>query len=455
MNKDTISWKERICYGLGDTASCLTFQTISLYLMYFYTDVVGIAPAALATLFLVMRLWDGVNDPLMGIIIDKTKSRWGKSRPYFLWMALPYGVISVLIFSSPGFSAVGKVIWAYATYFLYDLVYTAINLPLASILPSMTADSHERTKLNATRMFLGRTGGMIVSLSVLPLVALFGKGNEIRGFQSTMIVFGAVGTLMFLLTFFFTRERVTTGTETVKLKDSFKAIGRNGPWWILLVVNFAVWIGISMQQASLLYYFKYVLNAPKLASAFMPLGFLATLVGITLAPLFTKRIGKRNCFLIGNGIAVLGMSGMLAVGAGSVPFLFVFGVLSYLGTGLGNPLIYSMLADTVDYGEYISGVRAPGLLFSASSFGVKCGMGIGAGLCALILSQGRYLPNVQQGPSALDAIRLNFLGVPLLVNIAISVILFFYRLDAKHKKIVAALEQQRGKPKEELLPTVN
>jgi len=335
-----ISWKEKISYGLGDMASAFTFSAISLYLMYFYTDVAGIAPVLLAQFFLLMRIWDGINDPLMGLIVDRTKSKWGKSRPYFLWMAVPYGIIAVLLFMSPNMTMTGKIIWVYATYIVYDIIYTAINLPLACILPSMTDDRNERTNLNAVRMFLGRTGSMIITVAMLPLVTLFGKGNEAVGFRTTMIGFGFLGTVMFLITFANTRERIHAVQEKVKIKDEFGAITKNKPWWILLVVNFVLWISISIQQSTLLYYFKYVLNAPQLATPFMAVGFISTLLGISIAPHFTKKMGKRNAFMVGNAVSVVGLLIMLVAGINSIPLLLIGAIFSYSGSGFGTPLIY-------------------------------------------------------------------------------------------------------------------
>ena len=444
MNQEKVTWKERISYGLGDMASSFTFMAINLYLMYFYTDVVGIAPAALATLFLILRLWDGVNDPIMGILVDKTKTKWGKSRPYFLWAAVPYGIITVLLFTNPGFTMAGKIIWAYVTYILYDLVYTVINLPLSSILASMTSDSQERTKLNATRMFLGRLGGAIITLGMLPLVALLGRGNESNGFMFTMIIFGVLGTITFFATFANTRERVVIPGEDFKIRDGLKAAVKNGPWWILLAVNFISWIGMSMQQATMLYYFKYVVGNPALAPAFMGISLFSTLIGISVAPLVTKRVGKRNAFIIGNVISIVGITGMLLFGGAVLPLLFVFAILCYFGTGFGTPLIFSMIADTVDYGEYLTGTRAQGILYSASSFGVKCGMGVGTGLCAVVLSMGNYVANVEQTASSVFAMKLNFLVIPLISMIVITGLLIFYKLDKKHKEVKEELEKRRG-----------
>lgn len=215
-----VSWKERISYGLGDTASNLVFQMITMYLMFFYTDVYGLNVAAVGTLFLVARIIDAFDSPIFGVLIDRTNTRWGKSRPYFLWLALPFAIVAVLTFMTPDIGDTGKIVYAYITYIALGILYAGINLPLTSLLPSMTSNSQERTAVNSVRMIFGQLGGLIVSIGTLPLVAAFGQGDQQQGFLWTMVLFASVAVVLFFITFANTRERVQTanGSQVVPFK---------------------------------------------------------------------------------------------------------------------------------------------------------------------------------------------------------------------------------------------
>jgi GPH family glycoside/pentoside/hexuronide:cation symporter len=200
---------EKLSYGFGDLASCLYWQTFSVYLLYFYTDVFGITAKAAGILFLFSRIFDGINDPLMGMFADRTKTRWGKFRPFLLWLCVPFAVIGVLTFTTPDISSSGKLIWAFLTYNLMMMTYTAINIPYTSLLGVISADSRDRTQVSSIKFFFAFGAGAIVSASLLPMVKYLGAGNEARGWQLSFVVYGVAATAFWLLTFFFTRERVT------------------------------------------------------------------------------------------------------------------------------------------------------------------------------------------------------------------------------------------------------
>jgi len=255
-----VSWKERISYGLGDTASNIVFQMITMYLMFFYTDVYGLNVAAVGTLFLVARIIDAFDSPIIGVMIDRTHTRWGKSRPYFLWLAIPFAVVAIMTFATPDFSNTGKLIYAYATYIILGILYAAINLPLTSLLTSMTSNSQERTIVNSVRMIFGQLGGLIVSVAALPLVAVFGNGNQQDGFLWTMVLFASVAVVFFFMTFANTRERVQLvgGKQTVPFKESIKALKGNYPWWLLLAINVFFWIAFTSKGQSTVFFLRTV-----------------------------------------------------------------------------------------------------------------------------------------------------------------------------------------------------
>ncbi|MFD0716595.1 glycoside-pentoside-hexuronide (GPH):cation symporter [Paenibacillus sp. GCM10027626] len=441
-----VSWKERISYGLGDTASNMVFQMITMYLMFFYTDVYGLNVAAVGTLFLVARVIDAFDSPIIGVLIDRTDTRWGKSRPYFLWLAVPFAIVAVLTFTTPDFSDTGKLVYAYATYITLGILYAAINLPLTSLLTSMTSNSGERTVVNSVRMIFGQLGGLIVSVGALPLVAFFGGGNQRQGFLWTMVLFAAVAVVFFFMTFANTRERVQIagGKQTVPFKESVKALKGNLPWWLLLFINVFFWIAFTSKGQSTAFFLKYNFGREDLIPLVNGLNVLM-LAGIGLMPLVASRIGKRNTSLLGMAV---GAGSQLIVYAGavmnSVPVIVGAAIIGNIGIGFAAGLMYAMLADTVDYGEWKSGVRAQGLLTASSSFGVKFGMGIGGALAAWILATGNYVPNGTQAASGLAAIQFNFVWTPFICFMVCVLLFLFYKIDPIEKQMIGELEARRG-----------
>lgn len=443
--KREVSWKERISYGLGDTASNLIFQMITLYLMFFYTDVYGLNVAAVGTLFLVARVIDAFDSPVIGILIDRTNTKWGKSRPYFLWLSIPFAVVAILTFMTPDFGDTGKLVYAYVTYILLGILYAGINLPLTSLLPSLTSDSQERTVVNSVRMIFGQIGGLVVSIGALKFVDLLGKGNQQKGFTLTMILFATVAVVLFFITFANTRERVQTagGSKPVPFKEGVKAVKGNLPWWLLLVINVFMWLSITGKGQSTIYFFKYNLNSENLIPLVNGLNILM-LGGMAVAPLLTKRLGKTKTAILGLCVAAVGqLITFAAAQMASIPLIVVSVIIGNLGLGFTAGIMFAMLADTVDYGEWKSGVRAQGLLTAAGAFGVKFGMGIGGALAAWILDIGKYVPNQTQTGSALSAIQFNFVWLPLICFVASIILFMFYKIDKVEKTMVADLETKR------------
>ncbi|KKO53604.1 MFS transporter [Paenibacillus sp. DMB20] len=443
--ENQVSWKERISYGLGDTASNLVFQMITLYLMFFYTDVFGLNVAAVGTLFLVARIIDAFDSPIIGMLIDRTNTKWGKSRPYFLWLALPFSVIAVLTFMTPDLGETGKLVYAYITYITLGILYAGINLPLTSLLTSMTSNPQERTVVNSVRMIFGQLGGLIVSIATLPLVSLFGRGNQQQGFLWTMVLFAAFAVLLFYITFANTRERVQAADsqQVILLKESVKAIKGNFPWWLLLFINIFFWIAFTSKGQSTVFFFKYNLGRQDLVPLVNGLNALL-LVGIAMMPMIAKRIGKRNTAFLG---MVIGAGSQLAIYMGatmsSIPVLMGAIIVGNIGLGFTAGLMFAMVADTVDFGEWKSGVRAQGLLTASSSFGVKFGMGIGGAIAAWVLAIGSYVPNQNQAASGLAAIQFNFVWIPFICFVLCAILYLFYKLDHVEKEMIADLELKR------------
>jgi sugar (Glycoside-Pentoside-Hexuronide) transporter len=442
MSDKMIPLKEKISYGLSDAASNLTFQMVTMYIMYFYTDVFGLSAGAVATLLLVVRILDAFVDPAVGVMIDKTHTRWGKCRPFFLWFALPYTVIVILTFTTPHLNESSKLIYAFVTYILLNILYSAINLPISAMLPSMTTNYQERTVTNVVRMFFAVGGGLAVAALTMPLVGALGKGNSQKGFSLTILIFASIAFVLFLNTFFNTRERIqVNGGKPVPFKEGVKSL-KNLPWVICLISNTVGAIGATVKSQSIVYYLQYNLHKQDLVSLYMVLMVLGTFSSMAFSALLVKKWGKRNITILSSVFAVI--SGLLTAAAGSnIPFFFAATILYGFGSGVAAGAGFAMMADVVDYGEWRTGVRAQGLTYSASSFGSKFGMGVGGGLAALILSIGKYVPNATQAVSATNAISFNFIWFNVITSAICIVVMLFYHVDRLYPQIQADIKLKR------------
>ena len=442
MSTKQVPWRGRISYGLADTASNLTFQMVQVYMMFFYTDVFKLPAVSVATLLLSARLLDGFIDPFVGVMIDKTSTKWGKCRPYFLWFAVPYGLIAMATFFTPNLNTGGKLIYAYVTYISLNIVYSIINLPITAILPSLTDDYQERTVVSVVRMTLGMVGGIIVTTLTMPMVQALGKGNSQKGFFLTMVVFGTVSILLFLNAFANVKERiVANGGKPVPLREGVKAL-KNLPWLISLLAGTFMFLGMTMKQSSTVYYMKYNLGRPDLVSIFMLLTAIAIFPTMLISPLVASKIGKRNTNVLGMAILILGAL-IMAVAGTNITVLITGTIVGSLGTGFSAAIGFAMIADIIDYGEWKRGVRAPGLLSAAASFGAKCGMGLGAGIAAASLAMGHYVADAVQTPSALAAIRFDFIWAPVITSVIVIVLYMFYHVDKLYPQIQADLAKRR------------
>lgn len=441
-----LSLLEKVSYGLGDTASNLIYAVVTTYLTFYFTDVYGIGAAAVGTLLLVARLVDMVDSPIFGIFIDKTHTRWGKSRPWILWSCFPFTIVTILLFMGPELSASGKLVYAYIFYIASNILYTAVNNPLTTLLPSLSSDIQERTVANSFRMFGGQFGGLLVNLTLLPLVALFGNGDQQKGFFHTMILFGAVGLVMFLITFFNTRERVQdrSGGKSLPVRESVKAIKGNMPWLAGVLVGVVFFILYVVKLSSGIYYITYNLNQPNLVTTANTLGSL-TLVGIIFVPFLSKKYSKKTLMITGMLISIVGQL-IIYLGGHSTAMVLTGTVIGAVGLGLPVGLLFALIADTVDYGEWKSGVRAQGLLAStASGIAIKLGSGLGGAIPAWLLAAGGYVANQTQTPSALRMIEISFIWLPILLCIlSILILVFLYRWEKPHHEIVAELAARRG-----------
>ncbi len=426
-----LPWNERLSYGASDFACSFTFSLIGTYLMYFYTDVFGITAAAVGTLMLVARVIDALDGPFWGIIIDHTHTKWGRSRPYLLWFNAPFTIFTVLCFTTPDLPMNWKIVWAYVTYIGIDVLYSAVNIPLTSILPSMTTDPDERVLLSTIRSLFSNFGGTLISVIALPLVALFGgTDNPRRGFFWLAVMAALVFFVIYLVVFANLREHVQTrqSQKALPIKTSLKALKNNWPWVIVVGLNFIYWLGMQTKGQVTIYFFKYNLDKPGLAS--LALFFNAVgLISVFLTPKLVMKIGKKRTILSGLALSIFGQL-ILGVGAQmlSIPLVIIGTIVGNFGNGFVGALIAVLLADSVDYGEWKNGVRAEGIVTSASSFTAKFGMGIGGAITGMLLSIGHYTPNKTQSAAALFSIEANYVWVPLVALVISFILILFYRL---------------------------
>lgn len=481
---EKVSVKEKVGYALGDTASNLFWMTFVFYGTYFYTDVFGISAAAVGTLFGITRLWDAINDPMMGIISDRTETRWGKFRPYFIWMVVPFALLGVATFTTPELSVEAKVVYAFVTYTLFGMVYTAINLPYSSLMGVMSADPAERTSISTYRFVGAYSGGLIVSMTLMPLVGLFGgtpdaesrariaqqtqeklaagagpdgvdpavltstiegavkQVSEQRGFFLTMLVFGLIAIAFWIITFLSTKERVRPpkGQQSDVLADA-KGLLTNVPWLILFVLGIFTLAQISIRNAAAAYYFKYYVgdqqflggswNAGELTSFFFTASSVAAILGTPVGAPLARRLGNRGAYLLLMGVATVLTVGFYYIPPSAVWTIMGFNFFINLLMGPTAALVFAMYTDAADYSEWKTGRRATGMIMSASSLAQKLGWTVGGMLGGFLLAAIGYVANQPQSEETIQGLRYMISFLPAVGALGACVALALYPLNAE------------------------
>jgi GPH family glycoside/pentoside/hexuronide:cation symporter len=434
MEKITLklSFKEKVGYSLGDTASHFVWDMVGFWLLFFYTDVYGISAAAAGTIMLVARFWDMAVDPIIGVVSDRTNTRWGKFRPYILFGAVPYAILAILTFTTPNFGELGKILYAGATYVLLMTAYAAINLPYSALGAVMTDDTYERAGLNTYRFIAGFTGQFIVTGLALTLAEFFGHGNKAQGFQYTVLMFAVLSLIFFFITFKSTRERVQPPKEQKNsLKEDLKNLFANKAWRILAIVGIISFIMFAMQNAAIAYYFKYYLGRENNVQFFNVLGTVALIVALPLSKPLAKRFGNKNVFIGSSLISGLFFMLIYLPGVKDITTIYVFNIIAKMAYAPAVPLLWTMIADSADYGEWTTGRRATGLYFSAAVFAQKAGWGIGAAIAGWILTISQFVPNVTQNSSAITGIKLLVSVIPGILYMSCALFMIFYKIDSK------------------------
>ncbi len=486
MNSDSqkLSVLEKVGYSLGDLAANLIFQTLMTFLAYFYTDVYKIPAGTASVIIFIGGFIGAFFNVLMGLIADRTNTRWGKFRPWILWTAVPFGVISILAFSTPNFGETGKVIYALITYFLLVLMYSASNLPYSALSGVITGDMKERNSLSSYRFVAVMVAQFIIQSLLLPLALSLGHGDKAIGFGKVMFFFAIVGVICLIITFLTTKERIVPPVnEKNSVKQDLTDLFKNKPWVIMLLLTIMVFITLSLKGGMYIYYFKYYLNpdaeaiflenigfnnfivglnqtitslglgefqwpkdAPTSAnSLFNAGGIVFMIIGIMFSKPLADKFGKRNIFGIFLVLSALCLIMFNFYDRNIIGIVFITQILHGFFYGITIPILWAMIADVADYSEWKNNRRATAIIFSAMIFGLKIGLSIGGSIGAALLSSYGYVAEqVEQTASTVLGIKMSVSIYPGLIFMLGAAMLFWYEINKKMElQIEADLKERR------------
>ncbi|WP_027251187.1 glycoside-pentoside-hexuronide (GPH):cation symporter [Photobacterium halotolerans] len=442
METIKLTAKEKIAYGLGDTGCNFVWQTVMLFLAYFYTDIYGLSPAHMGTMFLLVRVIDAVTDPVMGSIADRTQSRFGRYRPYLAWVAVPFGIACTATFYTPDVGETGKIIYAYVSYIFLTLMYTAINVPYCAMANALTNDSKERTSLQSYRFALSTAGGLVVALIALPLVDIIGGGNKQLGYLGAMAVMGLGAVGLFFYSFSNTKERCLPAANEVQQSvfADMKILWKNTQWRVLFVLNVLLLTGVVLKGASTMYYVNNVMERPDIATLFMVTGMLANIVGAIGSAPVLGRFDKVKTYRVLIVLSGLLSAALFLVEPSNVAMVFALVILLGVVQMSTTPLLWSMMSDVVDYEKTRSNRALGGMIFSTNLFAIKLGIAIGGAMVGWILAAVGYVGGAEsQSAEAVVWINLLYTVFPGVIFALLAVVMAFYELDSQKLKQIKAL----------------
>ncbi len=492
--KQKVPLWERMCFGFGDLGSCLFWITIMSQLLFFYTDVFGLSGKAAGIMFFVSRVLDAIFDVVIGMTADRTKTRWGKFRPYIFWGAVPLCVAAVLCFTTPDFAESGKLVYAYVTFILFMFLYSTVNIPYTALLGVISGDPVERTSASSFKFVGAYLAGIIVSATVLPLASHFGHGNAGKGWQMAMLIYAIAAAVCFFITFAVTHERVQPiAKERTSVKNDLKDLSKNVPWMLLFAVTILFILFVCIRMSVTTHYFKYyigeqvapwlthlsnflvghILNplfgvfgkAPLellpdshaygfdvLTSIFNTIGQAVSLAGVLLIPWFTKLAGRKKALIILFVTALVCTTAFWFLKPQNLVMIFFLQALGSITGGPISALLWVLYADTADYSEWKTGRRATGLVFSASIMSNKLGWAFGSMLAAFILDKTGFIANVVQGVNVLNGLKAMMSVIPSAIGIVALVLLLLYKLDEPVMAKIKAELDERRKASEQNVP---
>ena len=433
-----LSFIEKAGYGCGDMASNLYLGVVNVFLLYYYTDIWGIDPASAAFMFLVTKIIDAVSDPAMGLIADRTQSRWGRYRPYLLWMAIPLGLLGYLLFLGPDLSTTGKLVFAYLSYSLMMLAYTAINVPYSALLAVISPSEEERVKATQFRFIFASLGTLLVGATTKPLVNYLGGGDEVLGFRLAMLLFSALAVLLFWITFITTQERIQPEKQESNVKDDFAVLLENKSWIVLAIAGILVIIGFVSRLSSVTFYAKYYMQLGEESvlwwmdgsTLIITCGSLGQLIGALLSPTFLKFMEKKTLMIYANGVFALSVLATYVLSPEQYALTLVFYTIGIFTFGIMITLLFAMYTDCAEYGEWKSGKNNAGLTVSASMFSLKAGSAIGSAIPAAILAMFAFNAKLDTQPlEAIEGIQLMFNVVPALFFVVAGALMVAYQID--------------------------
>ncbi len=469
QENDKLSVVEKVGYSLGDLSANLIFQTFVTFIAFFYTDVYKI-PAETATFIIFTGGMIGAFfSPIMGVIADRTNTRWGRYRPWILWTAIPFGVLAMLAFTTPDLPLEGKITYAFITYVALVIIYSANNLPYSALSGVITGNMAERNSMSSYRFVAVMFAQFVIQVLLLPLVLILGDGDKALGFEKTIMFFSMVGIVFFLITFITTKERIITKAEQKSsVKQDVVDLFKNKPWLIMLMVTILLFVTLALKGGMYIYYFQYYVSEVDLAqfqndigfnnfiaslniglasiglaefqwpqdiaisgnSFFNACGIIFTIIGITFSKPLADKYGKRDVFMAALFISTLFVLSFYFYAPESIGLMFGTQILHGFFYGITTPILWAMIADVADYSEWKNNRRATAIVFSAMLFGLKSGLAIGGALVAGILASYHYDANLMvQTPETIEGIKTSvslYAGVPFLI---VCAILFFYEIN--------------------------
>jgi sugar (glycoside-pentoside-hexuronide) transporter len=427
-----LSFKEKAGYGLGDMAANFVFQALMALQLNFYTDTFGLTPAQAGTMFLVVGLGAAAFNPVMGIIADRTHTRWGRFRPWVLWTALPFGIIGVLTFTTPELSSTAKIVYAWVTYLALRLVYTMNNVPYSSLTGVMTDDPDERTSISSYRQIFANAAGFLVQSLAIPMVVFLGHGSNARGYQLTMGIFSAASVVLFLVAFAVTKERIQPDPkQNSSVRQDMDDLLHNGPWIALFLVTTFYFAAIAIRGGVMLPYFKYCAGNQILFSWFNGFGLTALLIGVACSTALTKRMGKRTLFFWSMVLTGVFNIALLLFSASATTTIIALEVLRQFVYGCSGPVLWAMMGDVADFGEWKTGRRATATVTSGVVFALWVGLALGGAVSGWLLSAYGYVPNAVQTENALLGIRLTASVYSGAAFFAAAIGMLFYGINMK------------------------
>jgi sugar (Glycoside-Pentoside-Hexuronide) transporter len=444
-----LSYGTKFSYGLGDFASNISWGLVSSYLLYFYTDVFGLSAAVIGTLMLTARVWDAINDPIMGLIAERTKTRWGRFRPYILWGSIFLCIFNVLTFTVPDLQGNAKIAYAFVTYIMLGTIYTVVNLPYGALASVMTRDADERVSLNSFRGFFSLISSVVTGGAMIPLVKALGHGNDAKGFSSAALVLSAIALPIFFLVFFKCKEVITPPKhEKPSLRESLDAVITNKPFLLAITNLFFVFTGLFGRLGPVVYYYIYNMHRPDLIGPLMGLFGLSTALGAIIVAFLAKRFEKIYVSIFGMIISGLGLIAIFLTPATNIPMIVALTIISSIPLGFGTPIIFSIVGDCIDYHQLKTGKRADGAIYSVMSLVTKISMTLIGVLSVTALAAIGYVANQAQTPEAIKGINIVVNLVPGIFYLLSTIPFFFYKLKREETRRIAAELQKISKENE-------